>query len=77
MEYLCEVPLRKVVKTKLFLSTCYGDSSATDVPIWYEAASKNEFILYTGFTAVKFTIVRVQRNIFKATKIPEGDTVLK
>ena len=38
-------PLRKVVKTKLFLSTCYGNSSTPEAPLFCEAATKiNNFI---------------------------------
>ena len=61
--------MSKVVKTKLFLSTCHKDPSATDLPLCYEAATnKINFLHYINATAVKHTNMPAQRNIFNATK---------
>ena len=65
-------PPWKVTKTKQFLSTWYGDPSATEVPPCCEATSKKliNVLHYISVTAVKCTVVPVQGTIFRRQKNP-------
>ena len=62
-------PLRKMVKP--CLSTCYGDSSATNVPLCCKAATKKITFHYIIVTAVECTIAPIRRKKkFRCQKYP-------
>ena len=64
-------PPFKVVKTKPFLSMCYDNPSSTKAPpVLWSSHQKTNFLHYTSVTAVKCTIVPVQRIFFRRQQNP-------